>query len=207
MLKVGLTGGYATGKSFVARELERLGCYVIRADELGHAVLEQNGEAYRPTLETFGPEILNEDGTINRKKLADIVFSSPELLEKLSGFVHPAVIRLEDQILGELQARNPNSIAVIEAAILIETGRHGLFDRLILTVCDEETQIARGVERDHLTREQVIARIEKQLPLEQKEKHADYVVDTSGQKEETLQQVRQIYGELKELTKAQAHES
>lgn len=197
MLRAGLTGGYATGKSLVAKELERLGCHVIYADELGHLVLRPDGEAYAATVEAFGTEILNPDGTINRKKLGEIVFASPELLAKLSGFVHPAVIRLEERMLNQFQQEDPYGIAVVEAAILIETGRDAVFDRVILTSCDEETQIARGMKRDHVTREQALARLEKQLPREDKQRHAHYVVDTSGAKEETARQVERVYRELK----------
>ena len=153
MLKVGLTGGYASGKSFVAGELQRLGCHVIHADLLGHAVLEPGAAAYRPAVKAFGPQILTGNGEIDRKKLAALVFEQPALLEKLNSFVHPAVIELEEEMLTSFTAQNPHGIAVIEAAILIETGRDRLFDRLILTACDQETQIARGMKRDHVTRD------------------------------------------------------
>ncbi len=196
MLRVGLTGGYATGKSLVAKELERLGCRVIYADELGHAVLQPGGEAYAAAANAFGPEILNADGTIDRKKLGEIVFASPELLGKLSSFVHPAVIRLEERMIEEFQREDPRGIAVVEAAILIETGRNVVFDRVILTSCDEETQIARGMKRDHATRAQVLARLSKQLPLEEKKRQAHYVIDTSGTKEETARQVEAVYRDL-----------
>jgi dephospho-CoA kinase len=199
MLKVGLTGGYATGKSLVAKELERLGCHLIYADELGHQVLQPDGELYAATVETFGREILNADGTIDRRRLGEIVFASPELLEKLSGLVHPAVIRLEERLLEEFQREDPHGIAVVEAAILIETGRYAVFDRVILTSCDKETQIARGIKRDHATREQVLARLGKQLPLSEKQRHAHYVVDTSGPKQETARQVERVYRELKDI--------
>jgi dephospho-CoA kinase len=202
MLKVGLTGGYATGKSLVAKELERLGCHLIYADELGHQVLQPGGEAYAATVETFGREILNADGTINRKRLGEVVFASPELLQELSALVHPAVIRLEEQLLEEFQRQDPRGIAVVEAAILIETGRYAVFDRVILTSCNEETQIARGMKRDHATREQVLARLRKQLPLSEKQRHAHYVIDTSGPKEETARQVERVYRELKQIAEA-----
>ena len=202
MIKVGLTGGYASGKSFVARELERLGCRLIYADQPGHAVLEPNGEAYAPTVEAFGPDILASDGSIDRKKLGAIVFQSPEQLETLSSFVHPAVFRLEERLLSEFAREHPHTIAVIEAAILIETGRYQVFDRLILTACSEEVQIARGMHRDGLTREQVLARLSKQMPLEEKKRYADYVIDTGGPKEQTLEHVRAIFAELKALEQA-----
>ena len=199
MLRVGLTGGYATGKSFVAGELEKLGCLIIYADDLGHLVLQPDGEAYADTVAEFSEEILAADRTINRKRLGEIVFGSPELLAKLSGFVHPAVIALEERMLQEFERREPGGIAVVEAAILIETGRHTVFDCMILTVCDEETAIERGMRRDYLTREQVLARLGKQLPVDEKKKHAHYVIDTSGPKEQTIRRVRQVYGELKAM--------
>lgn len=196
MLTVGLTGGYATGKSFVAHELERLGCSVISADRLGHQVLQPGGEAYEPAVREFGPEILAPDGSIDRKKLGAIVFSSPEALQRLSGFVHPAVIRIEEEMLIRFERQNPRGIAVIEAAILIETGRYRRFDRIILTVCDQETQICRGVVRDGLTREQVLGRIARQMPLEEKRPYAHYLIDTSGPKEATASRIGEVYREL-----------
>ena len=205
MLKVGLTGGYASGKSFVAAELERLGCFLIHADKLGHRVLEKDGEAYAPTVNAFGYDILAPDGSVDRRKLAGIVFQSRELLGKLNSFVHPAVFRLEEKELSVWQARNPNGIAVIEAAILIETGRYASFDRLIVTACREETQIARGTRRDGIGPEEALARIAHQLPLEQKKKYANYVIDTDGTKEQTAQQVRKMFDELKHLAETPTH--
>jgi dephospho-CoA kinase len=199
MLKVGLTGGYATGKSLVAAELERLGCYVMYADRLGHLVLEPGGEAYGPVVEAFGPSILNSDGTIDRKRLGELVFGSPERLEQLEGFVHPAVFRLEARLEKELAGRDATGISVYEAAILIETGRYTRFDRLILTVCAPEVQIARGMKRDGLSREQMIQRLSRQLPFEEKSKYAHYIIDTSGDKAETLHQVGDAFRELKEI--------
>jgi dephospho-CoA kinase len=202
MLKAGLTGGYASGKSLVAAELERLGCHVIYADKLGHTVLAPDGAAYRPAVDLFGPGILSPDATIDRKNLAAVVFASPQLLEKLTALVHPAVFALEEKMLGDFAARDPAGIAVIEAAILIEAERHTLFDRLILTACSVETQIARGMKRDHLTREQVIARLEKQMPLEQKKRFAHYVIDTDGPKQDTFLQVENVFRDLRKVAEA-----
>ena len=199
MIRVGLTGGYATGKSFVASELERLGCHLIYADVLGHTVLQPGGEAYDPAVELFGPDILDDHGAIDRKKLAGIVFESPELLQKLTDIVHPAVFRLEDAMLASFVQRDPLGISVIEAAILVETGRFKLFDRLIVTSCDEQTQIARGMKRDGVTRDEVLARLRKQLPLAEKMAHAHYVIDTSGTKEDTVRQVKEVYRDLEQL--------
>jgi dephospho-CoA kinase len=196
MLLVGLTGGYATGKSFVASELQRRGCHLIYADQLGHRVLEPGGEAYQPAIATFGNRILQPDGTIDRKKLGSIVFENPEQLAKLNSIVHPAVFRMEQEMIERYAAEDPHGIIVIEAAILIESGRHALFDRLILTACDEELQIARGMRRDGLTREQASARLARQMPLEQKKTFAHFVIDTSGTKDNTVRQVEIVFREL-----------
>ena len=195
-MKVGLTGGYASGKSFVAVELEKLGCYVIYADQLGHEVLEPGGAAYGPTVQAFGPEIVLPSGSIDRKQLGSLVFASPDLLKKLEAIVHPAVFDREEALLTAFTSRKPTGIAVIEAAILIETRRYRSFNRLILVACDEETQIFRGMKRDGLTREQVRARLGKQMPLSEKKKYADYVVDTSGDKENTIQQIQAVYRQI-----------
>lgn len=197
MIKVGLTGGYATGKSFVAEAFGRLGCHVIFADKLGHEVLLPDGEAYALVVELFGKRILNQDGVINRKELAGIVFQSPELLEQLTAIVHPAVFRLEEQLLSEFEASDPDGISIVEAAILIETGRYKLFDRLVVVVCEHETQVARAMKRDAVTREEALTRIARQLPAETRLKYADFVVDTSRSKEETAARVLQIYHELR----------
>lgn len=205
MLKVGLTGGYATGKSFVAFRLEQLGCRVIYADKLGHQVLEPSGEAYLPTVELFGRGIIGPDNHIDRKQLAAIVFADPERLQRLNSIVHPAVFHLEEQELTAWRASHPTGIAVVEAAILIETGRYAIFDRLIVTTCTVQTQVNRAMQREGVTREQALVRIARQLPAEEKKRYADYLVDTDGTEEQTTQQVNKIYNELKTLAEADLH--
>jgi dephospho-CoA kinase len=199
MLTAGLTGGLASGKSFVGATLADLGCHVIKADELGHAVLQPGAEAYDATVAEFGREILNDDGAINRRRLASLVFSNPERLRTLNSFVHPAVFRREEALIAEIAAREPDAIAVVEAAILVETGSYRRFDRLIVAVCTREQQIQRAMKRDGMSREEVEERLERQLPLEEKVKVADYVVDTSGTKENTVAQVRALYAALRTL--------
>jgi dephospho-CoA kinase len=199
MLRVGLTGGYATGKSFVAAEFERLGCKVIYADKLGHEVMLRSGEAYLPVQNLFGSRILLPNGDINRKALGEIVFQDPGLLEKLTAIVHPAVYRLEQKLVEQYAAADPRAIIFTEAAILIETGRYKTFDRLVVTHCSEETQIARGMKRDHVTRNEVLDRLARQMPAEEKRHYADYVVNTDRQKDETAAQVQMIFEELRAL--------
>jgi len=201
MLQVGLTGGLASGKSFVGKTLADLGCFLIRADELGHQVLEPGGEAYEGAIREFGGEITGPDGRIDRRKLAALAFHDPQRLEKLNALVHPPVRERTSALLDEFRSREPDGIAVVEAAILIETGRYRDFDRLILAVCSRELQIERAMARDNATGQEVLDRMNRQMPLEDKIKYADYVIDTSGTKDETRAKVSALYDSLKLLTK------
>ena len=199
MLRVGLTGGLASGKSFVGHALEGMGCLLILADEIGHQVEQPGGEAYQGILHEFGPEILNSDGAVNRRLLGAMVFGKPERLEVLNALVHPPVRERIQKLLDDFAERQPDGIAVIEAAILVETGSYRLYDRLIVAVCREEQQIERAIERDHLTREEVLDRLRRQMPLEEKVKYADFVIDTSGTKQHTLDQTRAVHESLRRL--------
>jgi dephospho-CoA kinase len=199
MLRVGLTGGLATGKSFVGQCLKDLGCALLRADDLGHEVLLPGGEAYGPVVEAFGPEILDQNGLIVRRRLASAVFDDPERLRRLNALVHPPVIAREERWMRDLEASDPGAIAVVEAAILIETGSYKRFHKIVLTVCDPEQQIERSMRRDQLSREEVLARLNRQMPLEAKRQYAGYVIDTSGGKAATFEQVQGLYEELRRL--------
>ena len=199
MLRVGLTGGLASGKSFVGKALSELGCYLIEADELGHQVLLPNGEAYHAVVREFGPEILDGDRRIDRTKLGALVFHNPALLEKLSRLVHPPVQQLQARRIAEIAQRDPQAIVVVAAAILVETGSYKRFDRLIVVTCTLEQQIERAMKRGPYSKEEVLARLSRQLPLEEKVRVADYVIDTSGAKENTLEQVRAVYKSLRSV--------
>ncbi len=200
MLTVGLTGGLASGKSFVGRTLRDFGCFLVQADELGHQVIETGGEAYDAVIAAFGREILDDDGRINRRRLGAIVFENPQRLEQLNALVHPPVRARSRKLIEEFAVREPDGIAVNEAAILIETGSYRNFDRLIVAICSEQQQIERAMERDHLSRDQVLARLRRQMPLHEKVKFADYVIDTSGEKQRTVEQTRVVYESLRRLS-------
>jgi dephospho-CoA kinase len=199
MLKVGLTGGIASGKSFVGEALAGYGCFAIQADRLGHEVLAPSGEAYTGVIREFGNEILTADGAIDRAHLAKLVFADPAKLERLNAIVHPAVIRREEALASEFFAREPHGIAVVEAAILIETGSYRRFDKLILVFCAQGLQIERAMRRPGAVEADIRARIGRQMPLEEKRKYADFVIDTSGTKEDTLRKARTIYEELRRI--------
>jgi dephospho-CoA kinase len=201
MLKVGLTGGLACGKSFVGEALASFGCLLIRADELGHEVLAPGGEAYSAVLDEFGSELVAADGQIDRRVLAARVFGNPAALARLNALVHPPVVRREEAMIAEFAKHEPHGIAVVEGAILIETGSYKRFDRLILVTCSEEQQLARAMHRDGVSEAEVRARLTAQMPLAEKRKYADFVIDSSGAKEETLRQTRAVYDELRRIEK------
>lgn len=197
MLRVGLTGGLGSGKSFVGQALRSLGCYWIQADDLGHQVLLPGGEAYAAVAAEFGPSVLNADGFIDRRAVAASVFENPERLARLNALVHPAVIRREEREIAAIAASDPDAIVIVEAAILVETGSYKRFDKLIVAVCEPEQQIERAMKREGMTREDAESRIRRQLSNAEKARVADYVIDTSGSKERTLEQIKAMYESLR----------
>ncbi|HUP03921.1 MAG TPA: dephospho-CoA kinase [Bryobacteraceae bacterium] len=199
MLKAGLTGGLACGKTFVGEEFQRLGCLLIQADELGHAVLEPGGEAYGAVVREFGEGVVTGDGRIDRAALAAAAFGDPERLKRLNSLVHPPVLRREEALMAAFAAEHPRGIAVVEAAILIEAGTYGRFDRMVVVTCDEEQQFERAMRRPGAVESDVRARLRRQMPLEEKRKYAHFVIDTSGEKEETLRQTRAVYQALRRI--------
>jgi len=200
MLRVGLTGGLASGKSFVGDALAELGCYLIEADKLGHEVMLPGAEAYDAIVREFGSVVLDPGGYIDRRKLSALVWDHPERLEKLNSFVHPAVRVREQRRMAEIAQADPNAIAVVAAAILVETGSYRNFDKLIVVTCTAEQQMERALKRGTYSKEEVLARLSRQLPLEEKLRVADYVIDTSGSKENTLAQVKIVYESLRSLS-------
>jgi len=206
MLRVGLTGGLASGKSFVGHALEELGCHLIEADKLGHEVMLPGAEAYDAIVREFGDGILdstsgeNMRGHIDRRKLSALVWDYPERLRKLNTFIHPAVRAREERRMAEIAQADPQAIAVVAAAILVETGSYRSFDKLIVVTCTAEQQMERALKRGSYSKEEILARLSQQLPLEEKLRVADYVIDTSGSKESTLEQVRKVYGSLRSLS-------
>jgi dephospho-CoA kinase len=191
MLKVGLTGGMACGKSFVAGALGKLGCHVIEADDVGHEVMAPGGEAYDAVLAVFG--------TIDRAQLAERVFGDPAQLEKLNAIVHPAVRARAARQFREFGARDPHGVVVYVAAILIESGAYREVDKIIVVSCGREHQMERALGRPGATEAGVLARLERQMPLEKKKEFADYIIDTSGTKEDTVRQTEIVYQDLRRL--------
>jgi dephospho-CoA kinase len=199
MLKVGLTGSIAVGKSYVLSVLQELGCVVFDADRVAHSVMEPGLPAYEDIVAEFGADVLSENGAIDRPKLGAIVFSDEARRRRLNEIVHPRVIAEQDRLMREAEARNPGGIAVIDAALMIESGGHKRFDKLIVVFCDPEIQIERLMKRNAISREDAERRIAAQMSSDQKRSYADYEVDTSGMFEDTRRRVVEIYHELTSL--------
>jgi dephospho-CoA kinase len=200
MLKVGLTGGIATGKSYVLSVLRELGCEVIDADAIAHQVMEPGQPAYAEIVANFGREILNESGGIDRAKLGAIVFADQAQRARLNAIVHPRVYEAQTQWWSEVAARNPQAIAVFDAALMIETGSYRRFDKIVVVHCDAELQLQRLMARNNLTREQALARITAQMPTAEKLKYADFTIDTSAGFTDTLPQVERLYNALRQIS-------
>jgi dephospho-CoA kinase len=198
MLMVGLTGGIASGKSLVTRVLRDLGAHIIDADKIVHNLLSSSEDACNEVISHFGSSVRLSDGSIDRRKLGDIIFSHPEERAWLNNCIHPRVFQIYKQKVRSLSERNPDSIVVLDAALLIETGYHKQMDKLIVVYANQKDQVKRLMERDRFTLEQAMARISSQLPLDEKRKYADYVIDNTGTRESSERQAREVFERLKQ---------
>lgn len=199
MLKVGLTGGIATGKSNVLSLLRELGCEAMDADKVAHQAIEPGQPAYAEIVDSFGKEILDPAGKIDRARLGAIVFNDQSQRVKLNSIVHPRVFAAQESWFAEVEARDPGAIAVVDAALMIETGSYRRYDKLIVVHCRPELQLHRLMARNHLMREEAVARITAQMPGSEKLKYADFAIDTSNGFEDTRSQVESLYSELRML--------
>src|SRR6266545_7231728 len=179
MLRVGLTGSIGVGKSFVSGVLVELGCRVLDADEIAREVVAPGSPALREVVGAFGAEILQSDGTLDRSKLGALVFADPDKRVSLNSILHPYIIAQQDQQLRKWETEEPNGIAVVDAALMIESGGFKRFDKLIVVHCRPEVQLERVMARNGLSREEAERRISAQLPQEDKKSFADYLIDTS----------------------------
>jgi|SRR5262245_49938450 len=201
MLKVGLTGSIAVGKSYVVSVLAELGCVTFDADKVAHSVMTPGQPAYEDIVREFGDKVLAPDGSIDRGKLGGIVFADEERRIRLNEIVHPRVIQEQNRLLTEAEAKNPDGIAIIDAALMIESGGYKRFDKLIVVYCDPETQIERLMRRNQITRQDAEARIAAQMSSTEKRKYADYELDTSGGFDQTRQRVIGLHRQLLQLSK------
>ena len=210
MLKVGLTGGIASGKSVVGEMLVALGAHLVQADRIAHQLMLPGQPVYNDVVRHFGGAILNHDLSVNRAKLAEVAFGSPtspasstasSRIQELNRIVHPAVIRSQEEWMEETGRQDSHAVAIVEAALIIEAGAAKRFDRLIVVTCSEEQRIARFAARQKVdldaARKEVERRMAAQLPEAEKAKAADYVIDNSGSLDDTREQVQRVWEKLR----------
>ena len=204
MLRVGLTGGVACGKSTVANMFADLGANIVDADAIAHELYRPGQEVLQELVRHFGAEILKPDGELDRARLATLVFDGGRV-EELNKIVHPAVIRQQDQWMRSLGEKDPYAVAIVEAALILEAGVKDHFDRIMVVTCKPEQKVARFAKRTGLSEDAARADVERrnkaQMPDAEKARRADFVIDNSGSVEETRHQVQRIYSELKVLAK------
>lgn len=204
MLRVGLTGGVACGKSTVARMFADLGANIVDADAIAHELYRPGQEVLQQLVDHFGPAILKPDGELDRAKLATIVFDGGRV-DELNKIVHPAVIRRQDEWMHALGEKDPYAVAIVEAALIFEAGAKDHFDRIMVVTCKLAQKNARFAKRTGMNEEAARTDVERrnkaQMPDEEKARRADFVIDNAGSVEETRHQVQRIYAELKVLAK------
>jgi len=197
MLRVGLTGGIATGKSTVGAMFVELGCHLIESDQITHQLFEPGQAVYAAVVKQFGNRILALDGTIDRRILGDIVFKDPQARARLNSMVHPAIIQRQQEWLQDMEAQDPHGIAIVDAALMIEVGTYKKYDKVIVVTCSPEMQRGRLRARSALSEDEIESRIRSQMPNEEKIKYADFVIDNSGSIQSTHVQVETVYRQLR----------
>src|SRR5689334_5383148 len=196
MLRVGMTGSIGVGKSFVASIFIELGCHVLDADLTAREMVMPGTPGLKALTEAFGEEILNTDGTLDRKRLGALIFADENQRQRLNYLLHPFIIARQDEILREWELADPEGISIVDAALMIESGGYKRFDKLIVVHCRPEVQLERLMLRDKLSRDEALRRINSQMPQEEKQKFADYLIDTSDGFELTRSRSVEIYNQL-----------
>src|SRR5688572_4056264 len=199
MLRVGLTGSIAVGKSFVTSVFEELGCHVLDADQTAREVVEPGSSGLHAVVESFGPRILKDDGTLDRELMGQLIFADPEQRQRLNSILHPFIIARQDEVIREWEALDPHGIGIIDAALMIESGGYKRFDKLIVVHCRPEVQLERLMLRTGLSLEQAQQRIASQMPQEEKQQYADYLIDTSDGFDITRSRVREVFKQLQQV--------
>ena len=203
MLRVGLTGSIAVGKSFVTSILSDLGCRTLDADQTAREVVLPGSPGLAALAAAFGTDVLNPEGTLNRQEVGKIVFAEEEKRQELNRILHPFIIARQDEIIREWEREDPNAIGIIDAALMIESGGYQRFDKLIVVHCRPEVQLERLMLRDGISLQEAQARIDSQMPQAEKQKFADYLIDTSDGFEPTRERTVAVYNQLRRLADKQ----
>jgi len=196
MLKVGLTGSIAVGKSGVCEIFRELGVYVLDADVTARKVVARGTVGLVRIVDTFGPLVLTDDGDLDRKKLGSVVFADENKRQILNSIVHPLVIDEQNAWIETCQKIEPDGIAIVDAALMIESGGYLRFDKIVVVWCEPAIQLQRLILRDSLTAEEARMRVKAQMPQDEKKKFASFLIDTSDGFEETRRQTIDVYKDL-----------
>ena len=202
MLRVGLTGSIAVGKSFVATVLAELGCHVLDADQTAREVVAAGTPGLQAVIEAFGPEMLRSDGTLDRARLGALVFADEKLRLRLNSLLHPFIIQAQDEQLRRWEEVDPDGIGVVDAALMIESGGYRRFDKIIVVHCRPEVQLERLMARNNLMRADAMSRIAAQMDQEEKKRYADFLIDSSEGFADTRRQTEEVYRELRKIIDA-----
>ena len=203
MISAGLTGGIGSGKSTVAAMFASLGTVTIDSDEIGRSLMQPGNVVHDRIVSAFGPEIVDSGGQLNRAKLADIVFHDLDKLKHLNAIVHAPVLREIDKRMQLHRQKDPNTIVLVESAVLFETNQHRRFDKMIVAWCRPEQQIERYASQSHLSTVDIERRMAAQMTGEEKKLLADFVIDTSQTLEDTARQVSEVFAQLRALALTQ----
>ena len=203
MLRVGLTGSIAVGKSFVASVFAELGCHVLDADQTAREVVLPGSPGLRAVAQAFGEDVLSTDGTLNRAQMAALVFADEAKRQQLNHLLHPFIIARQDEILREWEKEDPNGIGIVDAALMIESGGYRRFDKLIVVLCRPEVQLERLMLRNGLSLEEAQRRVAAQMPQEEKQKFADYLIDTSDGFEPARKRAAEVHEQLRRLASSE----
>jgi dephospho-CoA kinase len=199
MLIVGLTGGVASGKTAASQVLKEEGAYIIDADQIARELVQPQKPAWKELIRAFGKEILHEDGSLHRKKLADKVFAHPKQRKCLNQILHPRIKEEMDRRTKEIGQKDPEAIVVVDAPLLVELGEHHEMDKLIVVTSTQTQQIERLKDRDGISPEEALRILSSQMPLGEKVKLADFVIGNEGSLEETKKRTREVFKELKKV--------
>jgi dephospho-CoA kinase len=200
MLRVGLTGSIAVGKSYVTAVLAELGCHVLDADQTARNVVAKGSAGLQAVVAAFGSSVLNNDGTLAREKLGELIFNDSAKRELLNSILHPYIIAAQDDQMRSWEAADPAGIAVVDAALMIESGGYKRFDKLIVVHCRPEVQLQRLMERNGISRDEAQKRIDSQMSQTEKKSFADYLVDTSDGFDSTRKQTVEVFTQLLQLS-------
>lgn len=193
ILRVALTGGIACGKSISAEILENLGCYIHHSDQAAHKLMQPRSPAWEKIVNHFGKKILNTDQTINRKYLGEILFRDDKERTYVNRIIHPLVLQEKKKKVAQLEKKSRYKIFVSEAALTIESGFSGYFHKIVAAYCPPSIQLERLMKRDGISSNEAKKKIAAQMPVDEKKQYADYVIDTSGSIESTIEQTEKVF--------------